>query len=109
LDPAAKRLPGRPGEPGRLLAGLGLQRVGEREQAGADSAVPLAADQPAQFGRVTVRSVRIGSGAGMKASPNRLSPERLSRAIGPSPLRRVGMSTNKTVTARYRFLDNSDR
>src|SRR4051794_18556210 len=41
VDPVAERLPGHAGEPRRLLAGEALQRVGEREQAGADPAIAL--------------------------------------------------------------------
>src|SRR5215217_2123582 len=54
VDPVPERLTGHAGEPGRLLAGQALQRVGERQQAGADAPIALAAGEPAQLGRVTV-------------------------------------------------------
>src|SRR5215211_73517 len=43
VHPVAERLPGHAGEPGRLLARQAVERVGEREQAGADAPVALAA------------------------------------------------------------------
>ena len=38
------------------------------------------------------RSVRIGKGAGMAASPKTMPPERLRRPIDPSPVRPAGIS-----------------
>src|SRR5215210_3490116 len=58
VDPVAEGLPGHPGEPGRLLARQAVERGGEREQAGADPAVPLAAGEAAQLGRVAVGADR---------------------------------------------------
>jgi hypothetical protein len=46
VDPVPERLPRHPGEPGRLLAPQAVQRVGQREQAGAE-----AAGRPARGGQ----------------------------------------------------------
>src|SRR4051794_22265069 len=43
VHPVPERLPGHAGEPRRLLARQAVERVGEREQAGADAAGALAA------------------------------------------------------------------
>jgi hypothetical protein len=58
MHPVAEGLAGHAGEPCRLLAGDALQRVGEREQPGADPAIPLAAGEAAQLGRVAVGADR---------------------------------------------------
>src|SRR3954471_18387685 len=80
VDPVPERLPGHAGEPRRLLAGEALQRVGEREQAGADAAVALAAGEAAQLGRVVVGTDRQGCGhggsSGKKASETPPAPDR---------------------------------
>jgi hypothetical protein len=64
VDPVAERLAGHPGEPGRLLAGDALQRVGERQQASADATIALAAGKTAQLGGVAVGTDRQGCGHG---------------------------------------------
>ena len=64
VDPVPERLPGHAGEPCRLLPGQAVERVGEREQAGADPAVALAAGEAAQLGRVAVGADRQGGGHG---------------------------------------------
>src|SRR3954462_3575927 len=61
---AYQRLGGHAGEPGRLLAGEALQRVGERQQAGADAPVALAAGEAAQLGRGAGGADRQGCGHG---------------------------------------------
>jgi hypothetical protein len=54
VDPISERLAGHAGEPGGLLPGKAVERVGRGEQPGADAAVPLAAGEPAQLGRIAV-------------------------------------------------------
>jgi hypothetical protein len=80
VDPVPERLPGHAGEPRRLLAGETLQRVGERQQAGADAPVALAAGEAAQLGRVAVGADRQGCGhggsSGKKASETPQAPDR---------------------------------
>ena len=66
MTPVPERLAGHPGKPRRLLvrrllAGDALQRVRQRQQAGADTAVALMAGQPAQLGRAAVGADRQGS------------------------------------------------
>ena len=60
MDPVAKRLPGHPREPCRFLAGQAVERVGQSKQAGADTAVALAAGEPAQLGCIAVGADRQG-------------------------------------------------
>src|SRR4051794_24126058 len=80
MDPVPERLPSHPGEPGRLRAGEALQRVGERQQAGADAPVALAAGEAAQLGRVAVGADRQGCGhggsSGKKATETPRAPDR---------------------------------
>src|SRR4051794_20214402 len=72
VDPVPERLPGHAGEPRRLLAGEALQRVGEREQAGADAAVALAAGEAAPLGRGVGGTGRERGGA--RGSPRGKDP-----------------------------------
>jgi hypothetical protein len=64
VHPVAERLPGHAGELRRLLAGEAVERVGERQQAGADPTVALAAGEAAQLGRVAVGADGQGCGHG---------------------------------------------
>jgi len=89
VDPVPERLPGHPGEPCRFLTGQAVQRVGERQQPGAEPTVTLAAGEPAQFGRVALGADRQRCGHG--GISERMPPEHLSRAVDPSPFHWVGM------------------
>jgi len=85
VDPVAERLAGHPGEPGRLLAGDAVQRVGERQQAGADAAIPLAAGKAAQLGRVAVGADRQGCGHGGISEKNAAeTPQASDRSVTSS-------------------------
>jgi hypothetical protein len=64
VHPVAECLPGHADEPGRLLTGQAVERVGEREQAGADPTVTLAAGEPPQLGGVAVGADRQRGGHG---------------------------------------------
>src|SRR4051794_715568 len=64
VHPVPERLPGHAGELRRLLAGEAVERVGERQQAGADPTVALAAGEAAQLGRVAVGADGQGCGHG---------------------------------------------
>src|SRR5215218_1056658 len=60
----AEGLAGYAGEPGGFLPWQAVERVGERQEAGADAAVALAAGEAAQLGRVAVGADRQGCGRG---------------------------------------------
>jgi hypothetical protein len=71
VHPVTEGPPGHPGEPGRLLPRQAVERVGERKQAGADPAVPLAAGETAQLGRVVIAADRQRSRHGGIAEKER--------------------------------------
>jgi hypothetical protein len=85
VDPVAERLAGHPGEPRRFLAGNALQRVGERQEAGADAPVALAAGEAAQLGRVAVGADRQGCGHGGISEDNAAeTPQASDRSVTSS-------------------------
>jgi hypothetical protein len=85
VDPVAERLAGHPGEPGRLLAGDALQRVGERQQAGADAPVALTAGELAQLSRVAVGADRQRCGHGGISEKNAAeTPQASDRSVTSS-------------------------
>src|SRR5215218_25328 len=105
VHPVAERLPGHAGEPSCLLAWQAVERVGEREQAGADAPVALAAGEAAQLGRVAVGADRQRCGHG--GISRRMPPKRLRRSGDPSPVRPAGIirrSTPPEAAGRARTL-----
>ena len=80
VHPVPERLAGHAGELRRLLAGEAVERVGERQQAGADPTVALAAGEAAQLGRVAVgadrQGCRHGGSSGKKATETPQAPDR---------------------------------
>jgi hypothetical protein len=85
VDPIPERLPGHPGEPRGFLARQAVEGVGEREQAGADAAVALAAGEVAQLGRVAVGADRQGCGHGGISEDNAAgTPQAPDRSVTSS-------------------------
>src|SRR4051794_10770129 len=85
VHPVPERLAGHAGEPGRLLAGEAFQRVGEREQAGADPTIALAAGEAAQLGRVAVGADRQGCRHGGTSEDNAAeTPQAPDRSVTSS-------------------------
>src|SRR5688572_2016032 len=89
VDPVAECLPGHAGKARGFLPGQAVERVGERQQAGTDAAVALAAREAAQLDRVMVGADRQGCGHG--GISKTIPPKRLSRPIDPSPIRPAGI------------------
>src|SRR4051794_17829591 len=85
VAPVPGRLAGHAGEPRRLLARQAVEGVGEREQAGADPAVALAAGEAAQLGRVVVGTDRQGCGHGGISEDNAAAtPQAPDRSVTSS-------------------------
>src|SRR4051794_29687150 len=103
VHPVPERLAGHAGEPGRLLAGDALQRVGERQQAGADAPVALAAGEAAQLGRVVVGADRQGCGHGGISEDNAAgTPQAPDRSVTSS-------SGRYYVTIKWPLLKDCNR
>src|SRR3954447_17553788 len=85
-DPVAERLAGHPGEPCGFLPRQAVERVGERQQAGADATVALAAGEAAQLGRVAVLAdgERCRHG-GVSETNTAATPQASDRSVTISP------------------------
>jgi hypothetical protein len=98
VDPVAERLAGHAGEPRRLLARQAFQRIGQREQPGADPTVALAAGEPTQFGRAAVGADR--QRCRHAASPGKPSgQQRPSHPAGPSSVRQGGITSPRSASS----------